>query len=149
MSRELKEYQDASKIVPSGKAEVSFGNKPVFSALLSVGLGIAVALIKGVVTKILGAIVILAGLAVVLLYRSRKVLAFYPEGVMAYKDMDDSLAMYFPYKEIDRWSCKCSNYGTQAVVLMKKNRDYVYVETPDIRSVKAVLRRYLPDRELK
>ncbi len=149
MSKELNDYRDPASFEIVGKEECHFINKPIIGGIVTLLFSVAFFLIPGIVFRIFGSVLILACLYLLFVYRSRKVLGFYPEGVLIYKEMDDTKAMYFPYKEVSRWSCKRSNYGTQVLVMMNAKKDYVYAEAFDLRSLRKTMLHYMPDKEFK
>lgn len=147
MSKELDQYRNTAEIMPDDQPSAVFYNKPVVGALLTLLIGIAILLVPYLLIRILGVPLIIGGIYVLFIYRSCRVLSFHENGIVVYKDMDDSKAIYLSYAEIKQWSCKRSNYGSQAVVLMKKNKDYVYVELDSLHSVRKALNTYLPNKE--
>ncbi len=148
MSRELDNYVKVEELKVSGMAERVFYDRPVVGALITVLLGVAMFLIPSIITKILGGITILGGLYALLIYRAQKVIAFYEEGLVAYKSMNDRLGMYFPYRQITGWSYKRTNFAVQNVIFTVKNGDYLYIETPDLKPMKKLLTEHLPDKEM-
>ena len=148
MSRELDNYVKVEELEVSGMAERVFYDRPVIGALITVLLGVALFLIPSIVTKILGVITALGGLYALVIYRAQKVLAFYEKGLVAYKSMDDKLGIYLPYRQISGWSYKRTNLAVQNVIFTTKNNDYLYIETPDLKPMKKLLVKYLPDREM-
>ena len=147
MSRELDNYVKVEELKPEGALLRSYNDKPVIGAIISVGLGAALFLMPYLIVRILGVLLALGGLYVLLIYRSQKVLSFYEKGVMVHKELDESQAIYLPYRQISGWSHKRTNLAVQNVIFMLRNGDYLYAETPDLKPMKKLLRERMPDKE--
>jgi len=147
LSRELDNYLKVEELKPEGALLRSYSDKPVIGAIISVGLGAALFLMPYLIVRILGVLLALGGLYVLLIYRSQKVLSLYEKGAMVHKELDESQAIYLPYRQISGWSHRRTNLAVQNVIFMLRNGDYLYVETPDLKPMKKLLRERMPDKE--
>ena len=148
MSKELDNYVAVEELKVPGQPEQVFYNRPVIGALITALIGVALFFMPFIICRIFGVLIVLAALYALFIYRSQKVLSFYEEGLIAYKDMNDKLAIYLQYRQINGWSYKRTNLAVQNVIFTLKNGDYVYLETPDLKAMKKLLVKHLPQKEM-
>lgn len=149
MEKEITNYLPASEVEAPGKLERRVWYKPILGMFLLFGLGAAGIATMNVVGIIVGAVLVLCGLLTLFTVKDVKVMDVRTDGVVVYGKRDDTVAVYLPYKEIARWTVRRNTTGGQAVMLIKPDDQYVYTETFRLASIRRMLRKFMPTKEIE
>lgn len=147
MDKERSDYRPAASTPVEGTLVRHIRYKPVLGSLIISLLGAAALLIPNTVGRLAGIVLIAAALYVIFFVRNSQVMDIYTGGILAHADNNDSLVLFLPYGEISQWSVKRSGSGTQVVMLMLRDGQYVYKETFEMAGIRRVLLKYLPEKE--
>lgn len=149
MAKEITEYKSVSKYVDSKKALDTIKIKPYFGSIIGVLFGAITFMIPYLFIKIIGVLIILISLYILFFVRDKKLIAFYDDYLIVFNENKQDEGIYLPYVSIKEYNCKRSSYGTQAIMLILNNNDYVYCETYKMYGLNRIFKKYLSGKKFK
>lgn len=149
MAKEILEYKSIKEYTENCESKDTIKIKPYFGLVIGILSGVATFLIPYLVFKIIGFIIILICLYILFFVKDRKLIAFYDNYLIVFNENKQDEGIYIPYARIKEYDCKRSSYGTQAIILILNNDDYVYCETYKIYNLVRIFERYLRGKRFK
>ncbi|NLZ75092.1 MAG: hypothetical protein GX914_01155 [Erysipelotrichia bacterium] len=144
------EYVDIAELKPEGKLIKAIGFKSKLSETIALMVGIALCATLNIYAIILGLFFIVLSVVVMVLVKDYKTIDIYEKGVIIYNSNDVTKAAYIPYKDLQEWGGKYSEYGSSEAIMFKlKDGETIYKNTFLANRAYIYLNRLLSEKESK
>lgn len=142
------DYVNSDSIELKGHLDRKIHYRSNFSIWSCLIAGIAIMLIPGWISKILGLFFVLMALGVYFYVPDRPTLDIYDDGVVVYHSDQLDLAMFLPYENIVEFEGN-NNNGAETIRFLMDNQQVIIKETFNTGDALRGLRKYIQPKEAR